>query len=42
MTLIISHGITTAIVETAFAQETAEERAHEENKNALTSIELML
>jgi protein-disulfide isomerase len=31
--LTISHGITTAIVEKAFAQETAEERAHEENEN---------
>jgi len=33
MSLTISHGITIAIVEKAFAQETAEERAHEENKN---------
>jgi protein-disulfide isomerase len=33
MALTISHGIMTGIVEKAFAQETAEERAHEENEN---------
>lgn len=31
--LTISHGIMTGIVEKAFARETAEERAHEENEN---------
>src|SRR6185437_13969974 len=33
MSLIISHGIMTSVIEKAFAQETAEERAHEENGN---------
>lgn len=33
MSLTISHGIMTGVIEKAFAQETAEERAHEENGN---------
>jgi protein-disulfide isomerase len=33
ISLIISHGIMTSVIEKAFAQETAEERAHEENGN---------
>src|SRR5436309_15112415 len=33
ISLTISHGIMTGVIEKAFAQETAEERAHEENEN---------